>query len=41
MLYYRLLKADLKMAKRVVCGQIKLVSEENPASARVSSRPAA
>ena len=35
MLYYRLLKHDVKEAKKVVCGQAKTVAEENTVTHRV------
>ena len=35
MLYYRLLKKDVKEAERVVCGQIKTVTEKNTVIPRV------
>ena len=37
MLYYRLLKQDVKEAQKVVCGQAKMVAEENTVIPRVSS----
>ena len=36
MLYYRLLKHDVKEAQKVVCGQAKTVAEENTVTHRVS-----
>ncbi len=36
MLYYRLLKYDVREAQRVVCGQTKVVAEENTVIPRVS-----
>ena len=36
MLYYRLLKHDVKEAQKVVCGQAKSVAEENTVTHRVS-----
>ena len=36
MLYYRLLKHDVKEAQKVVCGQVKTVAEENTVTHRVS-----
>ena len=36
MLYYRLLKHDVKEAQKVVCGQAKTVAEENTVIPRVS-----
>ena len=36
MLYYRLLKHDVKEAQKVVCGQAKTVTEENTVTHRVS-----
>ena len=35
MLYYRLLKYNVKEAQRVVCGQTKMVAEENTVISRV------
>ena len=35
MLYYRLLKHDVKEAQKVVCGQAKTVAEENTVIPRV------
>ena len=37
MLYYRLLKHDVKEAQKVVCGQPKTVAEENTVIPRVCS----
>ena len=34
-LYYRLLKSNVKEAQRIVCGQIKNVTEENTVISRV------
>ena len=36
LLYYRLLKFNVKEAHRVVCGQTKMVAEENTVIPRVS-----
>ena len=38
MLYYRLLKYNVKEAQRVVCGQTKMVAEENTVIPRVPSQ---
>ena len=40
MLYYRLLKHDVKEAQRVICGQTKMVATENTVIPRVSSSAA-
>jgi arginyl-tRNA--protein-N-Asp/Glu arginylyltransferase len=37
MLYYRLLKHDVKEAQKVVCGQAKTVAEENTVIRRVGN----
>ena len=39
MLYYRLLKHDVKEAQKVVCGQAKTVAEENTVIPRVCTVP--
>lgn len=36
MLYYRLLKHGVEVAQKVVCGQAKMVTEENTVTHRVS-----
>ncbi len=36
-LYYRLLKKDVKEAQRVLCGQAKTVAEKNTVITRVSN----
>ena len=38
MLYYRLLKHNVKEAQKVICGQAKTVVEENTVTHRVSKR---
>lgn len=37
MLYYRLLKHDVREAQKVVCGQAKTVADENMVTHRVSA----
>ena len=39
MLYYRLLKHDVKEAQKVICGQAKTVAEENTVIPRVCTVP--
>ena len=38
MLYYRLLKQDVKQAQKIVCGQAHLVAEKNTIIPRVSMK---
>ena len=40
MLYYRLLKQDVKQAQKIVCGQAHLVAEKNTVIPRVSMKRA-
>ena len=37
LLYYRLLKHDVREAQKVVCGQAKTVTEDNAVTHRVSA----
>ena len=37
LLYYRLLKHDVREAQKVVCGQAKTVTEDNTVTHRVSA----